>query len=163
MYRFYPRQSHQRRSKANRRNMDEITTLRLISASFRTGFRIPKLIRRSNGDPAAELQSWNIMQDLKSELERAIRAWKDIVRMKELCGISVSDRFRKSKSMALPWKARRILVKQLGIPDRKGIYQAILHARRKCSIDLGYAKINASKSTQRICPFRSTVPARIRR
>ena len=156
--------------KGKRRNMDEINDTSIDFASFSAQISgNPKLIRKVEVETRLrELQSLEYQfrrsvrrdEDLKSELERAIpRMEKDIERMKELAAYPFPTDFPQIEINGIALEGTpEYLVKQLANHlTSKGIYQAILHARREredASIDLGYAKINGIEiELKAICPF----------
>ena len=156
--------------KGKRRSMDEINDTSIDFASFSAQISgNPKLIRKVEVETRLrELQSLEYQfrrsvrrdEDLKSELERAIpRMEKDIVRMKELAAYPFPTDFPQIEINGIALEGTpEYLVKQLANHlTSKGIYQAILHARREredASIDLGYAKINGIEiELKAICPF----------
>ena len=156
--------------KGKRRSMDEINDTSIDFASFSAQISgNPKLIRKVEVETRLrELQSLEYQfrrsvrrdEDLKSELERAIpRIEKDIERMKELAAYPFPTDFPQIEINGIALEGTpEYRVKQLANHlTSKGIYQAILHARREredASIDLGYAKINGIEiELKAICPF----------
>ena len=156
--------------KGKRRNMDEINDTSIDFASFSAQISgNPKLIRKVEVETRLrELQSLEYQfrrsvrrdEDLKFELERAIpRIEKDIVRMKELAAYPFPTDFPQIEINGIALEGTpEYRVKQLANHlTNKGIYQAILHARREredASIDLGYAKINGIEiELKAVCPF----------
>ena len=156
--------------KGKRRNMDEINDTSIDFASFSAQISgNPKLIRKVEVETRLrELQSLEYQfrrsvrrdEDLKSELERAIpRIEKDIERMKELAAYPFPTDFPQIEINGIALEGTpEYRVKQLANHlTSKGIYQAILHARREredASIDLGYAKINGIEiELKAVCPF----------
>ena len=156
--------------KGKRRSMDEINDTSIDFASFSAQISgNPKLIRKVEVETRLrELQSLEYQfrrsvrrdEDLKSELERAIpRIEKDIERMKELAAYPFPTDFPQIEINGIALEGTpEYRVKQLANHlTSKGIYQAILHARREredASIDLGYAKINGIEiELKAVCPF----------
>ena len=156
--------------KGKRRSMDEINDTSIDFASFSAQISgNPKLIRKVEVETRLrELQSLEYQfrrsvrrdEDLKSELERAIpRIEQDIERMKELAAYPFPTDFPQIEINGIALEGTpEYRVKQLANHlTSKGIYQAILHARREredASIDLGYAKINGIEiELKAICPF----------
>ena len=156
--------------KGKRRSMDEINDTSIDFASFSAQISgNPKLIRKVEAETRLrELQSLEYQfrrsvrrdEDLKSELERAIpRIEKDIKRMKELAAYPFPTDYPQIEINGVALEGTpEYRVKQLANHlTSKGIYQAILHARREredASIDLGYAKINGIEvELKAICPF----------
>ena len=156
--------------KGKRRSMDEINDTSIDFASFSAQISgNPKLIRKVEAETRLrELQSLEYHfrrsvrrdEDLKSELERAIpRIEKDIKRMKELAAYPFPTDYPQIEINGIALEGTsEYRVKQLANHlTSKGIYQAILHARREredASIDLGYAKINGIEvELKAVCPF----------
>lgn len=156
--------------KGKRRNMDEINDTSIDFASFSAQISgNPKLIRKVEVETRLrELQSLEYQfrrsvrrdEDLKLELECAIpRIEKDIARMKELAAYPFPTDFPQIEINGVALEGTpEYRVKQLANHlTNKGIYQAILHARREredASIDLGYAKINGIEiELKAVCPF----------
>ena len=156
--------------KGKRRSMDEINDTSIDFASFSAQISgNPKLIRKVEVETRLrELQSLEYQfrrsvrrdEDLKLELECAIpRIEKDIERMKELAAYPFPTDFPQIEINGVALEGTpEYRVKQLANHlTNKGIYQAILHARREredASIDLGYAKINGIEiELKAICPF----------
>ena len=156
--------------KGKRRSMDEINDTSIDFASFSAQISgNPKLIRKVEAETRLrELQSLEYQfrrsvrrdEDLKSELERAIpRIEKDIKRMKELAAYPFPTDYPQIEINGIALEGTpEYRVKQLANHlTSKGIYQAILHARREredASIDLGYAKINGIEvELKAVCPF----------
>ena len=156
--------------KGKRRSMDEINDTSIDFASFSAQISgNPKLIRKVEAETRLrELQSLEYQfrrsvrrdEDLKSELERAIpRIEKDIKRMKELAAYPFPTDYPQIEINGVALEGTpEYRVKQLANHlTSKGIYQAILHARREredASIDLGYAKINGIEvELKAVCPF----------
>ena len=156
--------------KGKRRSMDEINDTSIDFASFSAQISgNPKLIRKVEVETRLrELQSLEYQfrrsvrrdEDLKSELERAIpRIEKDIKRMKELAAYPFPTDYPQIEINGIALEGTsEYRVKQLANHlTSKGIYQAILHARREredASIDLGYAKINGIEvELKAVCPF----------
>ena len=156
--------------KGKRRSMDEINDTSIDFASFSAQISgNPKLIRKVEVETRLrELQSLEYQfrrsvrrdEDLKRELECAIpQIEKDIVRMKELAAYPFSTDCPQIELNGVVLEGTpEYRVKQLANHlTNKGIYQAILHARREredASIDLGYAKINGIEiELKAVCPF----------
>ena len=156
--------------KGRRRNMDEINDSSIDFASFSAQISgNPKLIRKVEVETRLrELQSLEYQfrrsvrrdEDLKRELEEAIpRMEKDIVRLKELAAYPFPTDFPQIEINGIALEGTpEYRVRQLADHlTGKGIYQAILHARREredASIDLGYAKINGIEiELKAVCPF----------
>lgn len=156
--------------KGKRRSMDEINDTSIDFASFSAQISgNPKLIRKVEVETRLrELQSLEYQfrrsirrdEDLKLELECAIpRIEKDIARMKELAAYPFPTDFPQIEINGIALEGTpEYRVKQLvNHLTNKGIYQAILHARREredASIDLGYAKINGIEiELKAVCPF----------
>ena len=156
--------------KGKRRNMDEINDTSIDFASFSAQISgNPKLIRKVEVETRLrELQSLEYQfrrsvrrdENLKSELERAIpRMEEDIERMKELAAYPFPTDFPQIEINGIALEGTpEYRIKQLANHlTSKGIYQAILHARREredASIDLGYAKINGIEiELKAVCPF----------
>ena len=156
--------------KGRRRNMDEINDSSIDFASFSAQISgNPKLIRKVEVETRLrELQSLEYQfrrsvrrdEDLKQELEQAIpRMEKDIVRLKELAAYPFPTDIPQIEINGIALEGTpEYRVRQLADHlTGKGIYQAILHARREredASIDLGYAKINGIEiELKAVCPF----------